>query len=105
MSAVNVVRSMEQADLLVTVPLQKYSTLDYNKADAIIKLGYDAAASKASVLSAFSVSEAEWEEYLANRNARRRTAPIPQFVAGYWHLSCDGEGDGEADVVAGREAR
>jgi NTE family protein len=80
MSAVNVLRSMEQADLLVTVPLQKYSTLDYNKADAIIKVGYDAAASKATVLSAFSVSEAEWEEYLANRNARRRTAPIPKFV-------------------------
>jgi NTE family protein len=80
MSEVNVVRSMEQADLLVTVPLQKYSTLDYNKADAIIKLGYEAAASKASVLSAFSVSEAEWEEYLANRRSRRRTAPIPQFV-------------------------
>ena len=64
----------------MTVPLQKYTTLDYNKADAIIKVGYEAAASKASVLSAFSVSEAEWEEYLANRNARRRTAPIPQFV-------------------------
>jgi NTE family protein len=80
MSAVNVLHSMEQADLLVTVPLQKYTTLDYNKADAIIKAGYDAAASKATVLSGFSVSEAEWEEYLANRNARRRTAPIPKFV-------------------------
>jgi NTE family protein len=80
MSAVNVLHSMEQADILVTVPLQKYTSLDYNKADAIIKLGYDAAASKATVLSAFSVSAAEWEEYLANRNARRRTAPIPKFV-------------------------
>src|SRR5271154_6286590 len=79
-SAANVLRSMEQADILVTVPLQKYSSLDYNKADAIIKAGYDAAASKASVLSAFSVSEAEWEDYLAKRNARRRTAPIPKFV-------------------------
>jgi NTE family protein len=80
MSAVNELRSMEQADILVTVPLQKYTSLDYNKADAIIKLGYDAAASKASVLSAFSVSEAEWEDYLAKRNSRRRTAPVPQFV-------------------------
>src|SRR5271163_1054375 len=80
MSAVNVIHSMEQADILVTVPLQKYTTLDYNKADAIIKLGYDAAASKGSVLSAFSVSDAEWEDYLAKRNARRRTAPIPKFV-------------------------
>jgi NTE family protein len=80
MSAVSVLRSMEQADILVTVPLQKYTSLDYNKADAIIKAGYDAAASKATVLSAFSVSKAEWEEYLANRNSRRRTAPIPRFV-------------------------
>src|SRR5271170_1922109 len=80
MSAVNVLRSMEQADILVTVPLQKYSTLDYNKADAIIKIGYDAAAAKASVLSAFSVSEAEWEEYIAVRNSRRRTTPTPKFV-------------------------
>jgi NTE family protein len=80
MSAVNVTRSMEQADILVVVPLQKYTSLDYNKADAIIKLGYDAAAAKATVLSAFSVSEAEWEDYLAKRNARRKTAPIPKFV-------------------------
>jgi NTE family protein len=80
MSNVNVVRSMELADVLVVVPLQKYTSLDYNKADAIIKLGYEAAASKATVLSAFSVSEAEWEEYLANRNSRRRTAPVPTFV-------------------------
>ena len=81
MSAVNEVRSMEQADVLVTVPLLKYSSLDYNKADAIIKAGYDAIAAKASVLSAFSVSEAEWEAYLADRNSRRKTAPIPQFIA------------------------
>jgi NTE family protein len=80
MSEVNVVRSMEMADILVTVPLQKYTTLDYNKADAIIKLGYDAAAAKATVLSAFSVSEAEWEDYLAKRNAKRKTTPIPKFV-------------------------
>jgi NTE family protein len=80
MSNVNVIRSMEMADVLVTVPLQKYTSLDYNKADALIKAGYDAAASKATVLSAFSVSEAEWEQYLANRNARRKTAPIPKFV-------------------------
>ncbi len=80
MSAVNELHSMEQADILVTVPLLKYTSLDYNKADEIIKAGYDATAAKASVLSAFSVSEAEWEDYLAKRKARRRTAPIPQFV-------------------------
>ncbi len=105
MSAVNELHSMEQADILVTVPLLKYTSLDYNKADAIIKAGYDAAAAKASVLSAFSVSEAEWEDYIAKRNARRRTAPVPQFIQVAGHIFSDGKGDGEADVLACREAR
>lgn len=80
MIAANELRSMEQADLLVTVPLQKYNALDYGAADAIIKAGYDAAASKAKVLSAFSVSEVEWQQYLAGRKARQKTTPIPEFV-------------------------
>jgi NTE family protein len=80
MIAANELRSMEQADLLVTVPLQKYTALDYSAADAIIKAGYDAAASKERVLSAFSVSEAEWQQYLANRTVRQKTTPIPEFV-------------------------
>jgi len=80
MSAVNELRSMEQADVLVSVQLQKYTTLDYDKANAIIKAGYDAMAAKATVLSAFSVSEADWQQYLAIRNARRKTTPIPKFV-------------------------
>jgi NTE family protein len=78
--AANELRSMEQADLLVTVPLQKYTATDYDQADAIIKAGYEAAAAKASVLSAFSVDEATWNQYLASRNARRRQAPVPEFV-------------------------
>ena len=80
MIAANELRSMEQADVLVTVPLQKYTSLDYGAAAAIIKAGYDAAAAKAKVLSAFSVSEAEWQQYLADRNARKKTTPIPTFV-------------------------
>ena len=78
--ASNELRSMETADLLVSVPLQKYTSLDYNQADAIIKVGYDAAASKAAVLSVFSVAETTWKEYLANREARRRTNPVPEFI-------------------------
>jgi NTE family protein len=80
MIAANELRSMEQADLLVTVPLQKYTALDYGAADAIIKAGYDAAAAKEKVLIAFSVSEAEWQQYLADRNARKKTTPIPEFI-------------------------
>jgi NTE family protein len=81
MIAANELRSMEQADLLVTVLLQTYTPTDYDKADAIMKAGYDAAVAKATVLSAFSVNKASWEQYLAERNARRKTSPVPQFVA------------------------
>ncbi len=79
MSAVNVMHSMEQADLLVTVPLQKYSSLDYNKADAIIKLGYDAAASKATVLSAYSVSEASGRSIFQNEMPAEGLHPRPNL--------------------------
>jgi NTE family protein len=78
--AANELRSMEQADLMVTVPLQNYSSSDYNRSDAIIKAGYDAAAAKAAVLTRFSVDEGTWNQYLADRNARRKPAPIPRFV-------------------------
>jgi NTE family protein len=81
MISANELRSMEDVDLLISVPLQKYGALDFNKADEIIKAGYDAAAAKAQMLSTLSVDDATWDQYLAARAARRRTTPIPTFVA------------------------
>lgn len=78
--AANELRSIEAADLLVTVPLQKYDSLDFNRYEEIVKAGYDAAQSKAAVLSTLSVDEATWQAYLAERVARKRTAAVPQFV-------------------------
>lgn len=78
--AANELRSMEQADVLISVPLGNYSLMQFQKFEAIIKLGYQAAESKAAVLSQFSVDDATWKQYLAERAARRRTAPVPQFV-------------------------
>jgi NTE family protein len=81
MISANELRSMEDVDLLISVPLQKYGSLDFDKADEIIKAGYDAAAAKAQVLSTLSVDDATWNQYLADRAARRRTAAIPEFIA------------------------
>jgi NTE family protein len=78
--AANELRSMQQADVLVSVPLAKFSSTDYEKSEEIIHLGYEAAAGKASVLSRFSVDEATWQQYLAQRSARKRTVAVPQFV-------------------------
>jgi len=80
MIAANELKSMQEADVLVTVPLAKFSTLDYNKAAAIIQAGYNAAQAKAAVLEKFSVDDATWNAYLARRNARKRTVPVPKFV-------------------------
>ena len=81
MIATNELRSMEKADYLVTVPLADFTALDYEKADALIKRGYEAAAAKAAVLSTLTVDDATWSAYVEQRNSRRSTtAPAPQFV-------------------------
>jgi NTE family protein len=80
MIAANEDRSKPHADLLVSVPLQKYTAMDYNQADAIIKLGYAAAAANADKLAALSVDEATWKQYLAERESRRGRASTPEFV-------------------------
>src|SRR5277367_4548632 len=79
--AANELRSMEQADVLISVPLGDFSSFDYARADEMIKLGYAAAQSKASVLSAFSLNDDDWKDYVARRNSRKRTKlPTPQFI-------------------------
>ncbi|MGA3318483.1 MAG: patatin-like phospholipase family protein [Candidatus Korobacteraceae bacterium] len=81
MISANELLSMEKADILVSVPVQKWSALSFDDADAIIKAGYDAAAAKSKVLMTLSVDDATWNQYLADRAARRRTNPVPTFVA------------------------
>ncbi|MGA9564677.1 MAG: patatin-like phospholipase family protein [Candidatus Korobacteraceae bacterium] len=82
MIGANELQSMEMADVLLSVPVQKWSALSFDDADAIIKAGYDAAAAKSKVLLAYAVDDATWNEYLAERNSRRiTTTPVPTFVA------------------------
>ncbi len=82
MISANELQSMEMADILVSVPVQKWGALSFDDADAIIKAGYDAAAAKSKVLLTLAVDDATWNQYLAERNARRiTTTPVPTFVA------------------------
>ena len=78
--AANELRSMEDADLLVSVPLQNFSSSDYVNGDAIIEAGYKAIDAKGKMLSGFSVDDTTWTNYLAERASRRRTTPTPQFI-------------------------
>jgi NTE family protein len=81
MISANELLSMEKADILISVPVQKWNALSFSDADAIIKAGYDAAAAKSKVLMTLSVDDASWNQYLADRAARRRTNPVPTFIA------------------------
>ena len=78
--AANELRSMEKADILISVPVTGYGSNDYKSNAAIIQLGYEAAANKAAILSGFSLDEASWQKYRAQRDARRKDVPIPEFI-------------------------
>jgi len=81
MISANELRSMEQANLLISVPVQKWNALSFDDADAIIKAGYDAAAKQSRMLMTLAVDEATWKQYLADRESRVRSNPVPTFVA------------------------
>ncbi len=70
MIAANELKSMQMADVLVTVPLDKYTALDYDKAAEIIRLGYEAAETKSAILSKLAVDDAAWKQYVEQRDGR-----------------------------------
>ena len=100
MIVANELRSMENVDLLISVPLQKYGSLDFDKADEIIKAGYDAAAAKATMLMTLSVDDATWNQYLAERAAGADNySSDSEFVAVdgvNGHLSNEWKADGRS---------
>ncbi len=74
-------RGMEAADIVVKVDVQKFTSLEFNKAEALIQQGMKAAEEKAKVLLPYALDQAAWDEYVAQRNARKKgPAGIPQFV-------------------------
>ena len=82
MIGANELKSMELADMIVSVPVEKWGGLSFNDANDIIKAGYDAAAAKSTILLTLAVDDATWKQYMAERNSRRIVnPPVPTFVA------------------------
>jgi len=80
-TAATEVRGMEAADIVVKVDVQKFTALEFDKADALIQQGMRAAEEKAKVLQPYALDQAAWGEYLAQRDARKKgPVGIPQFV-------------------------
>ena len=74
-------RALAAADVIIHVPLEKYGSLDWRRADELIEEGYRAAEAERDRLLPFAVSEAEFERWQRDRQARRRTElPPPGFL-------------------------
>lgn len=72
---------IELADTVIRVDLRSFSSTSFNDAQKIIAKGYEAAQQNAAELEKYSLDEAAWEQYKAQREARRiHEVPIPQFV-------------------------
>jgi NTE family protein len=68
-------RSLKLADMVIAVPLQKYTATDYESAVEIMAQGYKAAQSMAEKLKPYEASDTEWQEYLKARQRRTQIAP------------------------------
>ena len=66
----NIRRNIRLADLLISPDLEGYTLLDFTSSAAIADLGYKGAEQKALLLQKLSLSEGEWREHLAARQAR-----------------------------------
>ena len=77
----NELRSLAQADAVVSVPLSEFSTVDYGKSAQIMQRGYEATNARARLLEAFALDDADWQEHQHLREARKRNdVPTPQFI-------------------------
>ena len=74
-------RSLKIADIILTPDLRSFSIGDFSRVDALADKGYQAAGAKAAILERLALSEPEWQTYVAQRTARKRSAvSSPQFV-------------------------
>src|SRR5579863_9988197 len=66
-------RALQLADVVVSLDLGKFGISDYDQSEAIINLGYKAAAARAAALRPFALSDSDWQTYIAEREARKRS--------------------------------
>jgi NTE family protein len=74
----NVEQAERLADVVVNVPVGKFSAIDYAKAADLVAAGYQAAEQSRASLLRFALDEQEWKTYLAARESRR--LPLPGML-------------------------
>lgn len=66
----NEAASRKLADVVITPDIAGFSATDYLRTEELAQKGYDAAEKQKALLMPYAVSDAEWAEYLAERNAK-----------------------------------
>ena len=75
------IRGLANADAIVSVPLEHFASSDFAKNAPIMQAGYDAAKGKSKLLAGFALDDADWNEYVHERDSRKQTiAVVPQFI-------------------------
>jgi len=81
MISANELNSMKNANILLKADVSKFTSGDFEKSTEIIPKGVEVAQEHAAELEKYAVSDADWQAYLTQRNARRKTnLPVPRFV-------------------------
>lgn len=74
-------RGLQLADIVVTPELNGFTSFDFKDRSLIEQRGYMGAAAHAAELEALSLDERSWQQYVADRNTRRRTTvPVPAGI-------------------------
>ncbi|MGF7181984.1 patatin-like phospholipase family protein [Tunturiibacter psychrotolerans] len=82
MIAANELHSLENADVLIRSDLKGFTSSMFSDSAIIAPKGLEGARQKAALLERFSIPDAEWADYIEQRNSRRKTTvPNPQFLA------------------------
>ena len=78
-------RAITAADVVIDVPLEKYGSLDWRRAPALIDEGYRAAEAMRDRLLPYAVSEEAFEAWRRTRQARRlKDLPTPTVHRSRW---------------------
>jgi NTE family protein len=68
----NEARDRKLANVVVMPDIKGFTANDYLKTRELAKLGYDAAEANKDALLKYSVTDAQWDAYIAHRNSRQR---------------------------------
>ena len=71
----NVAQSVRLANVVIDVPVARFSTTDYVHAAPLIEAGYKAAERSRAALMRYALDDQGWKAYLAARESRRAPQP------------------------------